>query len=147
MKMIITSIIMLTVSLVCYSQQPDSLKTFTGSDYLKKSKNQKKAAWIFLGSGFAVSAAGLIVSTIGVAEEFTGIFTGEESKKFETGAAIFYIGVAAMLTSIPFFVIASKDKKRAAGISASFKFDNRLLVTQAVMMKSTYPAIALKIPL
>ena len=140
-------LLLLVISINALSQQPDSLKTFTGSDYLKKSKNQKKAAWIFLGSGFAVSAAGLIVSTIGVAEEFTGVFTGQESKKFETGAAIFYIGVAAMLTSIPFFVIASKDKKRAAGISASFKFDNRLLVTQAVMMKSTYPAIALKIPL
>ena len=140
-------LLLLVISINALSQQPDSLKTFTGSDYLKKSKNQKKAAWIFLGSGFAVSAAGLIVSTIGVAEEFTGVFTGQESKKFETGAVIFYIGVAAMLTSIPFFVIASKNKKRAAGISASFKFDNRLLVTQAVMMKSTYPAIALKIPL
>ena len=140
-------LLLLVISINALSQQPDSLKTFTGSDYLKKSKNQKKAAWIFLGSGFAVSAAGLIVSTIGVAEEFTGVFTGQESKKFETGAAIFYIGVAAMLTSIPFFVIASKNKKRAAGISASFKFDNQSLIKQGVMMKSTYPAIALKIPL
>lgn len=138
---------LLGFSVNVFSQQPDSLKTFTGSDYLKKSKNQKKAAWIFLGSGFAVSAAGLMVSTIGVAEEFTGVFTGQESKKFETGAVIFYIGVAAMLTSIPLFVTASKNKKKAAGISVSFKLDNRSLVKQRVMMKSTYPAIALKIPL
>lgn len=145
MKKQVIMLLLLTISVITFSQQTDSLKTFTGSDYLKKSKNQKKAGWIFLGSGFAVSAAGLIVSTIGVAEEFTGIFTGEESKKFETGAVVFYIGVAAMLTSIPFFVTASKNKKRASGISASFKLDNRSLVKQGVMMKSTYPAISLKI--
>lgn len=147
MKKHIFVLLLMAISANLFSQAPDSLKAFTSSDYLKKSKNQNNAGWIFLGSGFAVSAAGLIVSTIGVAEEFTGIFTGEESKKFETGAVVFYIGVAAMLTSIPFFITASKNKKRANGISASFKLENRLLVKQGAMIKSSYPALALKINL
>ena len=147
MKKQIVILLLLTLSVASFGQTTESSKTLTSFDYLKKSKKQNTAAWIFLGSGFTVSATGLIISVVGAVDEFAGAITGEKSNTFEAGAAIFYVGLASMLTSIPFFIASSKNKKRAAGISASFKLETRSMVKQGSMMNSPYPAVALKMNL
>ena len=147
MKKQIVILLLLTMSATSFAQTTEPAKTLTSSAYLKKSKKQNTAAWIFLGGGFGLSATGLIISVVGAVDEFAGAFTGEKSNTFEAGAAVFYVGLASMLTSIPFFVAASKNKKRATGISASFKLENRPIMQQGYFSKSSYPAIALKLNL
>ncbi|MEO7393357.1 MAG: hypothetical protein ABIU11_00365 [Chitinophagaceae bacterium] len=147
MKMQIVIFLLLIMSASSFAQKSDTSKIFTSSDYLKKSKKQNTAAWIFLGGGFGVSAIGLIIGVVGAAEELYGIFTEQKSNTLEAGEAIFYVGLASMVTSIPFFIASSKNKKRANGLSSSFKLETRPVMQQGYISKSYYPVVALKLNL
>ena len=115
------------------------------TDYLKKSKNQNPAAWILLGGGFAFATTGIIVGINGAAEEIIGAFSGEKSNTLEIGAGFFYTGLAAMLGSIPLFIASTRNKRKASAVSTFFKIEKRSFTQQARLVKSGYPAIALKI--
>jgi hypothetical protein len=94
-------IIVLTVKL--YSQNSEIAR----SDYLQKSKNQRTAGWLLLGGGTALMLAG-ISSGSGGSEGDMGY-----GSNFDSGMALFGVGLAADIISIPMFVSASKNKKRA----------------------------------
>ena len=147
MKKQIMIILLLAISATSFSQITESSKIFTNAEYLKKSRKQNTAGWIFLGSGFALSATGLIIGVAGTADEFVGVITDEKSHKWETAGGLFFTGLASMLTSIPFFVSASKNKKKANGVSASFKFEKTQAIQYRYFTTSSYPAIAFKINL
>jgi len=52
-----------------FCQQTDVSQSLTRQDYLNKSKNQKKAAWILLGGGIALGLAGPILwSSTGISD-------------------------------------------------------------------------------
>ena len=74
--------------------------------YLKKSKSQKKIGWILLGTGLGIAAAGSAV-LIGV--EHGGEYGVE-------GGPLLAVGSGIALSSIPFF-ISSSSNRRKAGIS------------------------------
>ncbi len=59
MRKIIFSTILFLINTSLFSQQTNSELPLTQHDYLKKSKNQKKAARILLGGGAALLATGL----------------------------------------------------------------------------------------
>ncbi|MEO8117645.1 MAG: hypothetical protein ABI653_08330 [Bacteroidota bacterium] len=116
----------------------------TKEDYLKKAKTEKIVAWITLGAGVGMIAGGFAIAggpVGGIGEGGLGAHSHNTNK----GVGLCYAGGAVALVSIPIFIWAHKDKKRAAsfGLSNSIidlPFKNNFVVKRQ-------PAITLKIPL
>jgi len=71
--------------------------------YLSKSKRQKNAAWILLGSGMALICGGIIVAAHQRDAEYAGV-----ALVLVSGP-----GLVTSLVSIPFFIGSGHNKKRA----------------------------------
>ena len=119
-----------------YSQpkENDSLR----QEYLRKWKNQRTAGWIFLGSGIALVSIGLVVTS---AEVVTTTFTSESSG---VGPTLVLIGVAAGVTSIPFFISASSKRRKAADLSL---VPESIRLPQMTSGNRKFAALKLTIPL
>lgn len=75
------------------------------------------------------------------------IWTDEPEKTSAAGEIFFFSGLAAMAGSIPFFMAASTNKRKANTISALFKLEQQPSVSRGVVIRTPYPAIAVKISL
>ncbi|HRI20987.1 MAG TPA: hypothetical protein PLA68_08530 [Panacibacter sp.] len=107
--------------------------------YMEKSRSQKTAAWILLGSGAAVTITGVIITaSASNANDFITLYDRTSSGVILTG-----VGAAAIITSIPFFISAGHNARKAAAISLS---NQKILLPQqnAFVIKSQ-PAVTLKI--
>jgi hypothetical protein len=135
MKKIIISTILLLVTIVSICQQTTS-PVLTREDYLKKSKNQKTAAWVLLGGGSALIITGLL---IGNRKESSFGDAG-------TGAVIGIIGfLAATAGSIPLFIASSRNKRKAEHATAHLRFEKVPAIQQTGMSYfSCYPAVSVK---
>ena len=107
----ISLLLMLTISTSLFSQQTNSAKN---ADYLKKSKNQKKVAWIMLGGGTTFVLTGMIIPH---GEVVHAGFLGDDYKNDGIRSSFQSTGIIFMLASIPFFIASSKNKKKAASVS------------------------------
>ena len=103
-------------------------------NFLERSKNQKTTAWILLGTGVAAIITGAIIDN-----------SVKEDKQSYTGGFIEVGGIICTLTSIPFFISSSKNKKRAIKLT----FNNRriLLPQNNSFVTRVHPSISLCIPL
>ena len=136
MKKILAFTLILTLSATTFCQQVNPLPGLNKQDLLKKSKNQKTAAWILLGGGFFSTALGSV--------KFN--FAGSDSEVDNSTSAIFLItGLAAIATSIPFFIAANKNKKKAMNLS--FKNEKVTHLSKQAFVYKTIPSLALKINL
>lgn len=81
--------------------------------YSKKHKNQKKTAWILLGSGSVLTFGGVIAQAATATVDLVTIMTGSEPEFNQTGSYVALAGIASMATSIPFFIASGNNKKRA----------------------------------
>jgi len=135
MKKMISLALLLAVAVTSFSQQTDPSLVLTKQDYLQKSKQQKTAAWIMLSSGAAMIGGGLAINLSG------GILSGNGSK----GLWLSYLGGATALASIPFFIGASKNKKKAAGLS--FKNETIPQLQKNSFVFKMAPSLTLKINL
>ncbi len=139
----ITLIIMLAFSLTLFSQQtsPPTVNT----DYLKKSKTQKTIGWVLAGGGTVTALVSLtsfnFFNVIGTIIDSTG----PGGRNIKRGETAFYIGCIAALSSIPFFIASSKNKKKAA--SLSFKIQRIPGLQKQSFVYQSYPALSLKIPI
>ena len=121
MRKIITFSLLLLFSAATFSQQttlvkPELIKT----DYLKKSKNQKTAAWLLLGGGATVSLIGIAVEVNSANNALIDLFTLQPTtSSSSSGGVLFFTGGAAMLGSIPLFIASSRNKRK--GMALSFK--------------------------
>ncbi len=82
----------------------DSVVVKNRAYYLKKSRDQKTAAWVLLSGGSTLIAAGLLIGN-------------RNNSSFEEAAIGFIMGtagVAADIGSIPLFISARKNKTKAA---------------------------------
>jgi hypothetical protein len=93
--------------------QAQTNQTFSKDDYLIKSKAQKTTAWILLGTGLGIAAAGGIVQLI--AEDGRDGGWGFDF----TGTYIAIGGGIVAASSIPFFISSSSNKKKAASVVIS----------------------------
>jgi len=69
--------------------------------YTLKQKKNKTAAWIFLGSGLAVTAVGFEIGNKGDLDDIG------------TTGLLVVLGGATTLASVPFFIAAGKNKRKA----------------------------------
>ncbi len=93
-----------------------SQQTTPNTDYLKKSKNQKKVALIMLGSGATLVFTGIVIPHGEVTH--TG-FLDDDYKNDGIKSAFQLTGIVSMLGSIPLFIASSKTKRKAASLSIS----------------------------
>ena len=148
-KMIILSLA-LVFTTVAFAQPAAPKNQLTERDYMLKSKQQKTAAWVLVGGGFALSSTGLLIVVAeginDLGNGFYDIVTGEETvrKTSYTGDILLIAGLVSMTGSIPFFISASRNKRKAAKVSLSMKIESRPILQQAAVAKIKYPALAVK---
>lgn len=128
MKKIIIFSLLLTMSVASFSQQTNPSSTLTKQDYLQKSKDQKTAAFIFLGVGvtaFAIAAPGNV--------------------SFDLLGVLAIGGVVATLSSITLFIASSKNKRK--GMHLSFKNEKTPQIQKSSFVYKAVPSLTLKINL
>jgi len=127
--------------------QAEKLSLMSKADYLKKSKNQSTAAWVLAGGGVVMVSAGAIIGLNDATEAIGSIFSGETKEPSDAGPILFYSGAAAMLGSIPLFIASSRNKRKANSMSAFLKIETRPLLQKSSFIKTSYPAVGVKINL
>ncbi len=127
MRKNIALIIFLPLAVTVFGQQTATLPLLTKQDYLQKSKKQKTVAWVLLG-------VGLVSTSLG------SIQVNPDYGSNDNQAAFLVVGLAAIGTSIPFFIAASKNKKKAA--SVSFKMEQSPYLKVARTGHTYYPAVS-----
>ena len=120
-----------------FAQSTDSNVPVIKTDYLKKSKNQKIAAWVLLGGGIILETTTWIIA-------IQDIEYGSDVSR-TTLLVMGFTGGAAMLGSIPLFIASGKNKKKAMSMSANIKMEKATMIERQSFVQSSYPAIAFKI--
>jgi len=112
--------------------------------YLQKSKNQKKAAWVFLGSGIGIS----LISLAMVPKDLSLWGNSPETESRANTAGVFLaVGISSMLTSIPFFTSSVINKSKSIRASVGLKFESRPVVRKVGPGNKEFPALSIKISL
>lgn len=133
MKKIILGIMLLMLATISFSQQNNPSPALTKQDYLRKSKSQKITAFCLAGGGIVVWLAG-VSKNMNQNDDIDG-----------GGEVAMAIGSIAALASIPMFIIASKNKRKAA--SLSIKNEKIQTLQKGGFVYNLVPAIRLAIRL
>jgi len=139
---------LLAFTVVTFCQQITQKHSITKTDYLQKSKKQKKTAWIFLGSGAAL----IVTSLVFPQGESTGFhfnpFTWESYETHKNDgikSALGLTGAVSMLGSIPFFIASKKNKERANHASVFINMERTPVLQGTSIINQSFPVIGLKI--
>jgi hypothetical protein len=122
----------------------DSSKIISKETLLLKKKNQKRAANILLISGGSLMVISGIVA-IGEATIFVASWGSNEENLFKTSSALFTVGLVASVASIPFYIAAGKNKRKAAALS--LQQQKIPYLQNNTVASSMIPAVSLKIRL
>ena len=76
-KLLFSIVILLVLNSGSFYQQNNPSPTLTKQDYLKKSKNQKTAAWIVLGGGIVLTSAGMAIGLNNATDVHIGLLSLE----------------------------------------------------------------------
>jgi len=128
MKKLIVSFSFLFVISAGYSQETTLSRDLTRQDYLRKSKNQKTGAWILLGAGAAM---------ISIAAP------GDVSLDIVPVLAVG--GGVAIIGSIPLFIAAGKNKRRAKTMTANLNIQQTPVIRYTGLSKRPHPGISVKL--
>jgi hypothetical protein len=127
MKQAIVLMLLIFVAANSFAHQTPTSGPLTKADYLQKSKHQKTAAWIMLGAGaamFAIAAPGDV--------------------SFDAAGVLVIGGAALVLGSIPLFIAASNNKKKALHAAAFFKMKKTPpIAVQRGFAENLFPAVSL----
>jgi len=115
MKQASIFVLLLILSVTTFSQQTNPVPSLTKKDYLKKSKSQNTAAWILAGAGTGLVVVAFATTNL---NDIGDAINGDNSG-LNTGSALFVTGGIIAASSIPLFIIASRNKRKA--MSLSFK--------------------------
>lgn len=94
--------------------------------YLLKANRQKTAAWVTLGIGTTMAILGTVVTLTGFKDwQYSQVgpipVPEPSSNREEVGAYMALTGAAMSLASIPLFISAGSNKKKAASISVGYQ--------------------------
>ena len=149
MKKCIILSLLLVFATASFSQQIVQKQTLTKADYQQKSKKQKKTGLILLAGG-----AGLIITSLVIPQGelvYDGIcfviYCTDKYKNDGLVSGFFIAGGLAALTSIPFFIASSKNKKRANVLSAFLKMEKTPVLRRSMSSSQAFPVISVKISL
>jgi hypothetical protein len=140
MKKAILFAILLILSATSFSQPITPVQPLTSEDYLRKSKTQKTVGWIMLGGGVAITTIGLLIADKQINDDPYGFIISDKG----SGTAILtIIGIGTALGSIPLFIAAGKNRRRAAA-AVSFKMESATTIYQWAVSNNRYPAVVVQ---
>ena len=130
-------------STTAFCQQTKTVTAqLTKTDYLKKGKNQKTAAWLLLGGGATVSLIGIAVEVNSANNALIDLFTLQPTtSSSSSGGVLFFTGGAAMLGSIPLFIASSRNKRK--GMALSFKNVKMPQINNTSLVYRRVPSLSL----
>jgi cytochrome bd-type quinol oxidase subunit 2 len=149
MKKIIISTMLLAFATASFCQQVAPKQHWTETDYYKKSKKQKTAAWILTGAG----TAGLIITTIADAGQsvnggLTTLFSlGTVEPEYKSYTVPYLLSAACVISGIYLFIASSKNKKKAKAATVFINMEKAPVLQQAMIRNQSFPALVLKISL
>jgi len=154
MKKAIVLSMLLVFAKASFAQQHVQKQSLTQSEYLQKSKKQKKAGSILLavGGGLIITAfiipKGDLVSGGIYCGPGAGILCNEEYENDGIKSTFFIAGGLSAIGSIPFIIASSKNKKKARTASAFINMERApVLHAAAIIRNQSFPALGLKISL
>ena len=141
--------LILSMAFAAYSsgQQTITEAPAVKTDYLKKSKKQKTAAWILLGGGAIVSTIGTVIASNNVVDEIGSLFDDTHDAGYATGVSLMGVGIAAMAGSIPLFIVSGKNRRKAIAASVSIDIKRNYRAESFTVKSSACPALTLKLSL
>jgi heme/copper-type cytochrome/quinol oxidase subunit 3 len=148
MKKIVLSTMLLAFATASFGQQDTASKpVLEQPDYLAKSKRQKTAAWVFLGTGVAIFTGGLIAhyNHANNPDDFEDAVTTAFGASDEM--AIAGVGLIVAGGSIPFFILSSKNKKNAKAATVFIEMEKAQVLQGMVFNNQLFPAVGVKIHL
>ncbi len=129
MKKIIVYSLLILFAARAFSQQTDTVKIMTRKDYRARSNGQKITGFVLLGAG---------VTCLGIASG--------GNAEFDSLPVLVIGGALATLTSIPLFIAAGRNKRKARNAVAGLKLESAPSIQNNFVLHS-YPAISVKINL
>lgn len=138
MKKIFICCLMLIIANAAFSQQTKSSMALTKQDYLQKSKNKNKVAWIMAGGGATLFLTGIIIPRGEIIHD--GFF--QEYKNDGIKRSFVLTGTLSMLGSIPLFISSHHNKKKAALLS--FKNEPVQQINKSSLVYRNIPSLTLK---
>ena len=151
-KMILYTLLLIIPAATFCQSVPNDIPVVK-TNYLKKSKNQKTAAWVLLGGGFALTTTSIVMASSKITEDYAtviaGVFSSEpvQENNYTAENILLITGTASMLASIPFFIASKKNKRRAMDMTANIKMEDAKLIRNQSFVQTSYPAITVKIKL
>lgn len=111
MKLIFSSLFLMFFSFQMIQSQVIEPTTDKSSQelfdfYTLKQKKNKTTAWIMLGTGIGMTIAGIGINMSG------GVLDGDSTNNAK-GLWLSYLGGATTIASVPFFISAGKNKRKA----------------------------------
>jgi len=149
MKKIITLTMLLGFVTASFAQEIPAKQNWKETDYYKKSKKQKTAAWILTGAG----TVGLITtSVVDVGQATTGAFItvvslGTVEPEYKSYTVPYLISAACVVSGIYLFIASSKNKKKAKATSVFIDMKNAPVLQGTVFSNRSFPAVGVKIRL
>ncbi len=134
MKIFFICLLFLAVTNSAYSQPANTTPVLTKQGYLKKSKSQKTAAFLFLAGGI-----GLIAIGADDVDDKAGYSDGTRS------AAAVVAGIGALGVSTTLFIASARNKKKGDAMAFDLKMERAPFIQQGSLVHSSYPALALRI--
>ena len=125
MRRIIICAILLAFSTASFSQY-----RLTKNEYLQKAERQKKTGFILVCSGVLLNVSGAIAY-----------------QKGNAGIILFGAGLLADVASLPFFISAGMNKRKAMNAAAFFKLEQTNNIRGMAISQAVYPAISFKLNL
>jgi hypothetical protein len=120
----------------------------TKEAHLQKSRHLKTVAWVLAGGGTALTVGGFVLILDGSDNRYNNNYYGYDNGNNNTakilgGAGLMVMGLAAIGTSIPFFIRSHKEHKRA--IAFSIKNENIQVLQYGRLTRQLYPALSFRI--
>jgi hypothetical protein len=126
MRKFATIILLLSLSISSFSQA-DTTRPMTRHDYLARSRGQMIAGFVLLGVGATCAA-----------------IAAPGNVSFETLGTLVTVGGVAALVSIPLFIAAGRNKRKARKASAGIDLQKSLLIQPNSYAFLYYPALKLR---
>jgi len=130
MRKIAIIFLLLILATTSFSQETKSTQPLTRAELLKKSRTQKTVAFVLLGVG---------VTTIAI--------LAPGNTDLDALAPLAIGATACIVTSIPLFIAAARNKRKAMNASAFIEMKNIPVMQQKGISYHSYPAVTLKISL
>jgi len=138
MKKMILLTMLLGFVTASFAQEIPAKQNWKETDYYKKSRKQKNAAWITTGVGVFFIVGTLALKTVPV--------YGEEALN-PLWTPNYYIGGACIATGIVLFIASGKNKKKAKAASVFFDIKKVPMLQQTVIRNQSFPAVGFRISL